>query len=197
MFSKYFWVTVIGCSLVVTSWAQSSEKAPTVRKSCSCGFSSINQLGIATGENNNSVLLQTINGFRYKTWFAGVGVGYDTYYAKTVPLFLDLRKSLFLKPSTPFLYLDGGVQFMGEKKTDKGSYYTKQYHPGAYYDMGIGYQIGLRNKSAILMSAGYSQKYLKYHQYTEVVCIMAPCPSYSSHYNFRLNRLAFKIGYQF
>jgi hypothetical protein len=197
MFSKCIWITLIGCCLAVTTGAQSPEKAPVTKKNCSCGFSSINQFGITTGENNNSVLLQSINGFRYKTWFIGVGVGLDTYYAKTVPLFLDLRKNLFLKPTTPFLYVDGGLQVMGEKRTQKGDWLTKKYDPGPYYDMGVGYQIGLRNKSAILMSAGYSLKHLSYENYSEVVCIRAPCPNDRSYYNFRLNRLSFKVGYQF
>lgn len=182
MFRKYTVITAILCSLAVSGMAQ-SDTASKAKKSRAFGFGSINQFGFATGENDNGLMLQTINGLRYKTWFLGVGVGLDTYSAKTVPLFLDIRKSLLAKPSTPFLYADGGIQFSAEKKHNKDDYASKDYDPGLYYDVGAGYCMELKNKNALLMSLGYSFKGLDYTYY-------------AANYKYKLNRFSFKLGYK-
>ncbi|AXY75253.1 hypothetical protein D3H65_15230 [Paraflavitalea soli] len=182
MFRKYTLITAILCSLAASTLAQSDAPAKT-KKNSSFGFSSINQFGVVTGENDNGIQLQTINGVRYKTWSVGVGVGLDTYSALTVPLFLDIRKSLLTKPATPFLYADGGIQFSAEKKYNKDDYASKDYDPGLFYDVGVGYYIGLKNKNALLMSVGYSFKGLDYTYYT-------------STYKYKLNRFSLKVGYK-
>lgn len=197
MFRKYTLTTVILCSLAVTVMAQSGATEKVAKKSCSCGFSSINQFGILTGTNGNYPLLQTINGFRYKTWFVGAGVGLDVYHTTTIPLFLDFRKNLLAGKSTPFVYADGGIQFMTQKTRIKGPYLKEDYQTGAYYDVGIGYQVGLKNRHALLMSAGYSVKEIEYDRYAEVVCITSPCPKDKSNYKYKLNRLSLKVGYRF
>lgn len=182
MFRKYTLITALLCCLVASIQAQSDTAAGAI-KSNSFGFTSINQVGIAAGENDNGILLQTINGLRYKTWFLGVGVGLDTYNAKTIPLFADIRKSLLAKPSTPFLYADGGIQFSAEKKHNKDDFGSKDYDPGLFYDVGAGYYFGLKNKNALLMSVGYSFKRLDYIYYT-------------ANYKYKLNRFSFKVGYR-
>jgi len=182
MFRKYTLITAILCGLGVSSLAQ-SDAAAKPEKISSIGFTSINQFGIATGEHDNGLLLQTINGLRYKTWFLGVGVGLDTYRAKTVPLFVDIRKSLSAKGSTPFLYADGGIQFSAEKKYNKDDYASKDYDPGLYYDVGAGYYMGLKNKKALLISLGYSFKDLEYTYFAAT-------------YKYKLNRFSIKVGYK-
>lgn len=197
MFKKRASLTALLCSLTIIAAAQAGTVGKLAKKSCSCGFSSINQVGIMHGESDNALSLQTINGFRYKSWFVGLGIGLDTYRDNTVPLFLDLRKNLLAGASTPFLYADGGIQFMAGKKAQKGDFYRKEYNTGAYYDVGIGYYIGLKNRNAILMSAGYSVKQLESDNYTDIVCITYPCPGYIGLYKYRMNRLSVKIGYKF
>lgn len=182
MFRKYSLITAILCSLAANTLAQSDAMAKP-KKSRSFGFTSINQFGVATGEHDNGIMLQTINGLHYKTWFLGVGVGLDTYRAKTVPLFVDIRKSLLEKPSAPFLYADGGIQFSAEKKHNKDDYASKDYDPGLYYDVGAGYYMGLKNKNALLLSLGYSFKGLDYTYYAAT-------------YKYKLNRFSLKVGYK-
>ena len=199
MFRRYIVSTLILCSLGVTVMAQSGASEKAVKKSCSCGFSSINQFGIMTGTNGNYPLLQTINGFRYKTWFAGAGAGLDAYHTLTVPLFLDIRKNLLAGKSAPFVYVDGGVDVVTKKSVTKDWSTKKDYKTGAYYDLGIGYHISLGNRNALLMSAGYSVKKVEYNNYHEVVCVTSPCPAsiLMGAYKYRLNRLSLKIGYAF
>ena len=147
-------------------------------------FSSINSIGVAAGENYNSLLIQSVNGFRYKTWFMGAGLGLDAYRDISFPIFLDLRKSLFAKPSTPFLYADGGFQIMAEKNDkNKEQFDWKIFHPGVYYDVGAGYYFALKKKDALLMSVGYSRKEVEIEQGM-------------GRFAYRFNRFSFKIGYK-
>jgi hypothetical protein len=66
------------CSI---SLAQKSETKKTIL------FHSINQVGILAGSSDATLQLQTINGINTKTWFAGLGVGLDYYYVRSVPFF--------------------------------------------------------------------------------------------------------------
>ncbi len=70
-------------SVTITITANGQEKMK---------FSSTTSGGIATGEIGTFGILQTANGLDYKKWFAGIGAGYDSYYYKTIPLFVDARR---------------------------------------------------------------------------------------------------------
>lgn len=189
-------ITLVCCwAAPVMAQTNAAEKQPA--KACGCGFSSINQLGIVSGDKGNYLQGQTINGFRYKTWFAGVGIGLDGYHKLTAPLFLDIRKNLFQKINSPFVYVDGGIELLPEKTKTKGDFQETNYKTGAYYDVGIGYHIGLKNRHGILMSAGYSAKKLEYTKTSQVVCVTYPCYGYTENYSHQLGRLSLKVGYRF
>ena len=198
---KYTLLLVVFCMSVATGFAQSSITAATPKKSCSCAFNSLNQVGMLTGEKGPAATGQSINGMRYKTWFAGVGIGLDGYEELTVPLFLDVRKYLWDKTSTPFVYADGGYHFFMDDTDKKWGTITK-YKGGLYYDVGFGYKLALKAKQALLLSAGYSFKELTKNEYTDlslvdIVCTGGPCDGFIGGYKYRLNRLSFKVGFQF
>ncbi len=52
-------------------------------------FNSLNMFGVAAGESRPSGLFQTVNGVRYKNWFAGIGAGLDYYSYRTIPVFFE------------------------------------------------------------------------------------------------------------
>jgi hypothetical protein len=201
MFKNYTLIVALLFYVVTAGRAQTNTSGATAKKGCSCSFSSINQAGLATGEKGSYFLAQTINGIRYKTWFVGAGLGLDTYRSLTAPVFLDVRKNLFNKTATPFVYADGGMQFAVKKNERKNDFSNTDYSTGLYYDLGIGYQVGLKNKHAFLMSAGYSVKNTEERlttNYGEFICITHPCYSgYASTYKYRLNRISLKLGYRF
>ncbi|HYK57418.1 MAG TPA: hypothetical protein VEV15_13200 [Flavisolibacter sp.] len=122
-------------------------------------FSSINQAGFLKGSSDQTYQLQTINGVKYKTWFAGIGVGLEEYYLKTIPVFIDVRKNLFEHKASPFLYADLGISFPSEKE-DKGAWQMSVYNKGLYYDVGLGYNIPIKGSLAFNFSAGLSYKQL-------------------------------------
>jgi hypothetical protein len=169
----------------------------TKRKSCSCSFSSINQGGIMRGEAGSYFQFQTINGLRYKTWFAGLGVGVDRYPANGVPVFLDIRKYLLQGLYTPFVYADGGYHF-ADMNSEKTEWQSIEYTNGVFYDLGLGFRFGFNKKSGLLFSGGYSfKKYEKKQSYLPVGCNFFPCAENSQTYSYRLNRLSLKLGFQF
>src|SRR5690348_17254089 len=94
-------------------------------------FETNNQIGLLSGSSGNALQLQTINGISYKTVSLGIGIGIDNYYFKTIPLFVDVRKNIFEKKQTPFLYVDAGTNFP-EKKQETTAWELTTYHPGLY-----------------------------------------------------------------
>jgi hypothetical protein len=171
---------------------------PAKKSNCGCSFSSINQFGLLEGSSRTSYQLQTINGLRYRGWFAGVGVGLDRYRFTTVPLFVDIRRELFRKPSTPFLYGDIGIHLPWVRDKEQawwGSQHS-DYNRGLYYDVGAGYSLGIGKKRSLLFSGGISLKKIRETRNYEVVCITFPCPEQSEQYNFSLKRFSLKAGIQ-
>src|SRR5688572_12217556 len=174
------------------SKAQTGSKVKPVKKSCSCAFSSINQAGPLLGERGASFQVQTINGVRYKTWFAGLGAGIDYYAYKGYPVFIDVRKDIFNKRFTPFLYADGGIHFadVNNKKEDE---FETIFNNGFYYDIGGGYKTGFSKKGGILISGGFSYKYVT-RRLTSKACGVAGCSYSSNIYTNYLNRFSLKLG---
>jgi hypothetical protein len=166
-------------------------------KSCSCSFASILQGGILKGEQGSYGLLQTINGIRYKTWFAGIGAGLDFYTYKGIPVFLDVRRSLFNKLSSPFIYADGGI-YLDHLNNESSPFITQRFKNGSYFDVGAGYTIGLGRKTVFVLGAGYSYKYIRMQQ-TFKGCDGYPCgvAQSTNNYDWAQNRLSLKMGFMF
>ena len=193
---KIFFISIIAILSAVPLTAQIKE--PTAKGSgCSCGFTSIIQGGLLEGASGPSWNLQSINGIKYKTWSAGIGVALDYYIMRTIPLFIDIRKELFKKNRTPFLYADGGIQFDWLKTKEKPGWGSSEYNRGYYYDIGGGYKFGIGKRDAFLVSAGYTMKTLREERITILQCIQAPCNPTKDYYKFSFSRLTFKVGWQF
>ena len=162
-------------------------------------FQAIIQGGILAGSSDHSGQLQAIHGIRYKTWSAGIGAGIDYYYERSVPLFLQLRKNIFPKPLTPFVYADGGLNFPWLKDgVAKVGGIVERTKRGPYYEAGIGYEVPIFKSSRFLFSAGYSYKELE-----QVVNVMPwfsvwpPPASAFETFNYSLSRIAVKTGIRF
>ena len=159
-------------------------------------FQSINNLGFLEGSAGSAFQLQTINGFRYRSFSAGVGIGLDYYLSRSVPLFLDIRKDLFGgKRQTPFVYLSGGKHFPWIVNRNEWTEISQT--SGWYYDAGIGYAIPV-NTHAIIFSAGYSYKnYDEKVTSPDIMCLIGPCPEYQEKYSYQLRRISLKAGFRF
>lgn len=158
-------------------------------------FESNNLVGLVSGSSKNALQVQTVNGLRYKTFFVGAGVGADNYYFKTIPLFADVRKNIFEKKETPFVYVDAGTNFP-EKKNESTTWQQSTYHSGLYYDVGIGYKWMIAKQFFVNASFGYSQKeYSSQEKYFYTTIIDPPIPP--DRYDYKLQRFTMKLGFGF
>jgi hypothetical protein len=182
--------------LATIAGAQQTKKEKT--RSCSCAFSAINQLGLLEGSKGSAFQLQTINGIRYKTWFAGIGAGLEYYHIRGIPVFLDIRKNILAKANTPFVYADGGIHYTWERDKDKSGYGKTEFNNGLYYDLGLGYKVRIKNDQAFLLSVGYSFKDVVETRMYEGYCpFFPPCVAARTEaYKYKLNRLSLKLGWQ-
>lgn len=162
-------------------------------------FTSVNQAGIAWGASGEGLQLQTINGISYRHFSAGLGVALDYYWERTIPVFIDLRKNIFVKKETPFLYADLGTNFPLVKENNNGSWYKSHYQQGLYYDLGIGYKLPIKEKLFAVVSFGYTAKKIVEKRDYEMVIIDFPPydRNYSDTYKYTLRRLSLKAGLSF
>jgi hypothetical protein len=182
--------------LTTISMAQVPGAVEKNKKGCSCGYSALYNVGVLSGEAGESLQLQTIQGIRYGQWFSGIGVGLDFYHLRGIPVFLDIRRTILKGKNAPFIYADGGVHFPWARKKDKAGFASVNYDNGLFYDLGLGYKVAMNKKGAILLSAGYSYKYMEEKRFSWT-CFTVDCINNSPEYfKYKLNRLSLKLGVQ-
>lgn len=163
-------------------------------------FSSQNNIGLLEGSSGSAFQLQTINGIRSGQWFAGIGTGLDYYHLRSIPVFLSVNRYLTPKNRSPFLSLDGGLNYAWAKRerSRENDIISSRFYPSLYWSGGLGYKTGLKNKQdALLVSLGYSYKEINEKQEKTVFCINPPCPPQVETYHFGLKRVSIRIGWQF
>lgn len=193
---KIFLLVVLTGYVHISNAQEAKQEQPAI-KGCSCSFSSIVQGGVLHGSRGDYPQFQMVNGIKYKTWFAGIGVGLDYYYRLGFPVFLDVRKYVFDKPSTPFLYVDGGVHLVEQKKEQVSQWNHNRYTNGWYADAGIGYKFGFQGKGRWVVSTGYSYKNITRYYEVSANCPTSRCYETFNTYKNYLHRLSLKLGLQF
>jgi hypothetical protein len=160
-------------------------------------FYSAVQAGILEGEEGSSFQLQSINGIKYKTWATGIGVGLDYYHTRSIPLFLDIRKSIFNSSKSPFVYASGGYHFPWSTTKDKFGYANLDSKAGIYYDAGIGYRLPVLKNNSLFFSAGYSLKRFSQEVSYYTYCLTGNCPEYRQRFDYSFRRISIRTGLQF
>jgi len=104
---KIYWLQLIMVlffsSFVLNSNSQTSK--------ASLKFNSLNSVGLLNGESSSTFTMQTINGISFKKVFAGIGVAIDNYGYRTIPVFLDIRKTFGNRSIQPLLFADLGIGY--------------------------------------------------------------------------------------
>jgi hypothetical protein len=191
---KLFLLCILtGCMVALR--AQETKQGQPAKKSCSCSFVPILQVGALMGEKGAYWQVQTIQGIRYKTWYAGVGAGVDWYGILGLPVFLDLRKDIFKTPNSPFFYADGGIH-LAHLNNEKDRWSSDSYSNGFYSDVGFEFKVGISQRNKLLVSGGYSYKEVIRHQ-TWNWCDFLPCSHSTFTYTSHLHRVTLKMGWQF
>ena len=160
-------------------------------------FQSINSVGLLEGQAGSAFQLQTVNGARYFSWFAGIGVGLDNYRLRTIPIFLDVRKEFGNSSNKFFVYADAGISFSWIPDNEKMPYTQEHFSNGFYDDFGFGYKAALGKKNALQVSLGYSYKNLTDTYTYGYYNVDPPTGNPPEKISYYLNRLSIKLGWSF
>jgi hypothetical protein len=154
--------------------------------------------GILRGARGYAFQVEAINGVRYKRFFAGVGIGIDKYYAKSVPLFGALRMDILVKKKTPFVYLNIGSNLPWVRKEFSfiamDYWHTVESGNGKYVDGGLGYTVPLKGHLKLLTSLGISLKERTEKKKWGGDGIIN---DYSEDYKYQFRRYTLKVGLSF
>ena len=155
-------------------------------------FTSLTSVGLMMGQSNPQLSVQTVNGVQLEQWFLGAGVGLDYYFNRTVPLFLELRKTILPKKHL-YLYADGGINLPYIKENKDEMWFKSDKKHGLYYDAGAGYLFTMQ-KTTGFFSIGYSTK--TYREVIEHSYIWGPpgMPVQKDRYRYQFNRISLKAG---
>jgi hypothetical protein len=161
-------------------------------------FETIIQGGLLAGSSTESFALQTINGFSFGKWYAGVGAGLDFYMQRGVPLFADVRYHFSNQRKSFFIYTDAGAHIPWIKNKEQRNIISQG--TGLYTDAGVGFRLATKKGDAFLFSAGYSYKHVPEKQ--EGFSWQSwPWPQQTDetvlNYNYRFNRVTVKFGFMF
>ena len=181
---------LISCVIFFTSFTAKGQQ--------NIKFFSQNYMGMLEGESATSFQLQTINGFRYKTWFTGIGTGLDYYFQRSIPLFLSAGN--FLSASKVPLYFNGdiGINFPWGKNEQYFIHDPADFSPSLYWAGGVGYAFRFpKTMNRLLLNLGYSYKHLVEKTKLSAPCLIPPCPEYTERYDYRLKRLSLRAGWMF
>lgn len=157
------------------------------------------QVGPVDGQRGTYMQLHSVNGISYKGYFLGIGTGLDYYFIRSIPLFLEVKKNLFNKSNTPFIYADGGLEYPWPSNNDKLNLGEIDAKRGYRFSTGIGYQFPVSNKTFLEFNAGYSYKQIKENVqgYSPIFDPRIDWLDYTQHYSYNLNRLSVNIGLVF
>jgi hypothetical protein len=199
------YLVAAGCALAVTfCFGQSAGAGRNGWK-----FRSEENVGMAFGEMGGYGLVETINGLYKGSWFLGLGAGVDYYRFRSVPLFVSVTRDLPVGPKKHGLYVfaNGGINLPWYNRDPlPDGIGTSQFHPGIWWNTGLGYKWKLSSQSdkALLVSASYGLKKLSEHQVGAYppgapidcpACLMLALPRYDYEYVNRV--LLFSVGFQF
>ena len=183
--------------LLLLNYAAAAQLEAGAKKVEKVVFSSINTAGVILGKSDPELSVQTVNGASYKSWFAGIGVGLDYYYLRTIPLFAHVQKRLFPEKNPLFAYADLGMNIPWMKDADKQAlWYRSDYKAGLYYDIGAGYELNMK-KGAIILSAGYTTKQMQETQTYPYIWGPPGMPDRKEYIDYNLSRLVLKAGFRF
>lgn len=166
------------------------------KKSFKTGWRIITSAGLIAGETDNRPAFQLSGGVVRSRYFAGVGIGYETYRFNSFPVFADWRID-FGKKRLGFLYGNAGYNFPGSYNEETEFFKTSDRIKGGFFmDAGIGYRIRLGTFNRLLFSAGYTRKDIRHIKRYAYPCITGDCPDNINDFKYSLGRMVAKMSWE-
>lgn len=96
---------------------------------------------------------------------------------------------------------DAGYNFNWSPSSTRSrwnDFVSDKFLPSTYLETGLNYKTFFKNKrDALLFHLGYGYKRLKEEKELPGTCLIPPCGTYVEHYDYKMNRLSVKIGWEF
>ena len=185
-------VRVIFCALLLISTLFLSAQGNKLR------FQSSLASGLLMGEGDPGFQVQAINGVKYKTWSAGIGVGLDYYHTRTVPVFADLRKILSKGQKPAFVYISSGYSLPWLREADKTGFGNNDTKGGLYFDGGLGFLVPVLKSQQLFFSAGWTvKKFTKTVNTMPFLSIWPPPEEAWRDYEYTVSTISVKAGLRF
>ena len=171
-------------------------KAQTNKKAIH--FTSLNSVGLLNGQIASTFTMQTINGISFKKASVGIGVGIDNYGYRTIPVFVDLRKTFGNNAIKPLVFADFGIGYPIKTDIPSGQWsnaYTNTSIKRSFCgEWGVGIEKAI-GSSSFFVTASYSYK--KY-AYTQIMnWSYGPDGTNQARQDYHYNRIALRMGYRF
>ena len=161
-------------------------------------FKSTNLIGNLIGEQGSKFSMQSINGFTKNNWSVGLGVGIDPYAHSSIPVFLDIRKSMGKKAWQPFVYADGGPSFPltdpDLPKTWPSGMPGFDLNTGWVAEFGLGIQKKIASNTQFVLQFGYSQKYYSFNSHQGNFGFISSIWPETYTYEYQYRRWAIRMG---
>jgi hypothetical protein len=159
-------------------------------------FQSSIATGLLGGEGAPAFQVQAINGVKYNLWSAGIGAGLDYYHTRSVPVFLDVRKTLSNRSKPAFVYVSGGYNIPWINKEDE--FFILRSKGGLYFDGGIGFLVPVLKTQQLFFSAGWSAKKFSKTMNTMSYLSIWPRPKEAFRdYEYTVTNVSLKAGLRF
>ncbi len=160
-------------------------------------FHSFNTLQVLNGSSETSLALNSVNGFQFEKLFVGVGTGFDYYYHRSIPLFVEGRLNVLKRKNTLQVFANGGLNFAFASQSNKGQPKTGPYKPASMYGGGVDYLVGVKS-TAFVIGIAFSNKeviqMVDNNIWNPVLNRIENVPIKEA---YSLNRIALRIGWMF
>lgn len=169
-------------------------------KKAAVGFQAVASVGLLNGSNGAAGAIQAVVGATYRGTYLGAGAGLDYYRFRSVPVFAHLAQQFGKGPRNFLLYGDLGYHYDWLTEKNRNQYFNwtnADYRGGIYYEAGIGYTIELKDRDALILSAGYSYKKMTRLVRNDFCPFAGPCTGNTDTYGFSMPRLMVKAGWRF
>lgn len=159
-------------------------------------FQSIISGGVVIGQQGFGGVVDAAGGLGNQHFFAGVGIGYDSYGYHSLPLYVSTRYyPEFIPHGFGFGKLGYNVGLRNKVDWQLGSFEEQDFSGGLYAGAGLGFSEKISKNTSMFFSVGYSLKKMKVTLSNPSTC--ENCSSNSNIYHHEYRRIVFRAGILF